>query len=282
MVYFDESGVIKGQLSGHYEMVEIYAHLYAAFFLFFASIISALIIYYSLKKTMYSWPAILGGLLYVGFIGLGEGMEHLPFLDPFIQSMAHYLHLFSAPVAVFTLYLGMKETAVICREGPLKAKVHSTEIGMGVFAAISLGLITMAMLAQTPWNERIEGPFLLIIFFPTVFFVALVLLESRHFAESKEMLYLPLISIAVSFLTLDIWIGRYADIKRHASLYLLTHSFLDTLLAATGGTIILFALYVWYSHRTNSLFVMGVSSRDEVKEKRPIPGEEKKFKVDEQ
>ncbi|MFQ5800152.1 MAG: hypothetical protein ACE5HH_00330 [Candidatus Hydrothermarchaeales archaeon] len=282
MAYFDESGVILGQLSGHYNMFEIYAHLYASFFLFFASLIAVVIVYYTLKKSVYSWPAILGGLLYVGLIGLGEGLEHLPFFDPFIHSMAHYLHLFSAPIAVFTLYLGMQETVAMCKGEPLNLKVHSTEIGMGVFAAFSIGVISMAMLAHTPWNERIEGPFLLAIFLPTVFFVALVFWESRHFAESIEMLYLPILSIAVSFLALDIWLGRFADVKGFAGLYILTHSFQDTILAVTGAVVILFALNVWYSHRIGRLFVCGVSSREEMKEKRPSPAETKKFRVDEQ
>jgi hypothetical protein len=282
MVYFDESGVVLGQLSGHHNVFEIYAHLYASFFLFFASLIAITIVYYTLKKSVYSWPAILGGLLYVGLIGLGEGLEHLPFLDPFIQSMAHYLHLFSAPIAVFTLYLGMQETVAMCKKGPLNAKVHSTEIGMGIFAVASMGVVIMAALAHTPWNERIEGPFLLAIFLPTVFFVALVFWESRHFAESTEMLYLPILSIAVSFLALDIWLGRFADVNGLASLYILTHSFQDTILAATGGIVMLFALNVWYSHRIGRLFVCGVSSREEMTEKKPTPAETKKFKVDEQ
>jgi len=278
---FDEGGIVLGQLQGHYDIYEIYTHLYASFFLFFASLAAITIIYLTLKKSVYSWPAILGGLFYVGMIGLGEGLEHLPFLDPFVQSMAHYLHLFSAPIAVFTLYLGMQETVAILKEGPENAKINSVEIGMGVFAATFMAVIIMAFLAQTPWNERIEGPVLLAIFIPTLVFVGLVLWESRHFAESKEMLFLPILSIAVSFLTLDIWIGRFADVQRFAGLYILTHSFQDTLLAATGGMVLLFALQIWYAHKIGNLFVLGVSSRIE-KPENTHPGRERNFRVDEQ
>ncbi len=229
----------------------------------------------------YSWPALLGGLIYIGLIGLGEGAEHLPFFDPFIKSMAHYLHLISAPIAVFTLYLGMVETVSLIKKGPLESRLHSTEIGMGIFAAASMVGMTMAYLAETPWNARIEGPFLIATFIPTVFFVALVVRESRHFAESTEMLYLPLLSIAVSLLTLDIWIGRYADVKDMAGLYILTHSFQDTLLAATGAIMLLFALSIWYNHRIGRLFVLGVSSKTKA-EKKPSQKETRKFKINEQ
>jgi hypothetical protein len=282
MVYFDESGVILGQLTGHYNLSEIYAHLYASFFLFFSSLLAIAIVHNSLKKSKYSWPALLGGLFYVGLIGLGEGLEHIPSLDPYIQAMAHYLHLFSAPIAVFTLYLGMVETVSFCRGIPLKSKIISTEIGLGIFAAVSMGIIIMGYLAHTPWNEQIEGPFLLAIFIPTIFFVGLVISEARHFAESREMLYLPIISIAVSFLTLDIWLGRFADDYGFTLLYVLTHSFQDTLLAATGTVIMLFALNVWYSHRIGRLFVLGVSSKEEKTEKPPSTVARKKFKIDEQ
>jgi hypothetical protein len=282
MPYFDENGVIQGQMSGHYGMFEIYTHNYAAFFLFFASLASVAIVYITLKKSKYSWPVILGGLMYVGGIGLGEGIEHLPFLDPLIRSMGHYIHLISAPIAVFTLYLGMRETVALCKEGPLKAKLHGTEIGMGIFAAASMAVVIMGYLAHTPWNERIESPVLLLTLLPTLFFVGLVISESRHFAESTVMLYLPILSIAVSFLTLDIWIGRFADVQGYAGLYILTHSFQDTLLAATGAVILLFALNIWYSHRIGQLFVLGISSREEHTEKKPHPAKKKKFRIDEQ
>jgi hypothetical protein len=282
MPYFDENGVILGQLPGHYGISEIYTHLYAAFFLFFASLAAVAIVYTTLKKSKYSWPVLLGGMMYVGGIGLGEGIEHLPFLDPLIQSMGHYLHLISAPIAVFTLYLGMKETVALCKEGPKTEKLHGTEIGMGIFAAASMAIVIMGYLAQTPWNERIESPVLLMIFLPTLFFVGLVISESRHFAESIEMLYLPILSIAVSFLTLDIWIGRFADEQGYASLYIITHSFQDTLLATTGAVILLFALNIWYSHRIGQLFVLGISSREEHTEKKPQPEKKKNFRVDEQ
>ncbi|MFV2041361.1 MAG: hypothetical protein ACC644_05145, partial [Candidatus Hydrothermarchaeales archaeon] len=181
--------MILGQLPGHYGMSEIYVHFYSGFFLFFASIAAVAIVYSTLKKSRYSWPVLLGGMGYVGLIGLGEVLEHIPFLDPYIQSMAHYLHLISAPIAVFTLYLGMKETVILCKEGPIKAKLHGAEIGMGIFAAASMAVIIMGYVADTPWNERIEGPVLLMVFLPTLFFVGLVIWESRHFAESTEMLY---------------------------------------------------------------------------------------------
>ncbi len=281
MVYF-ENGLILGQLEGHYGMYEIYTHLYASFFLFFASIFSVAVIFYTLKRSVFSLPALTGGVIYIGLIGLGEGFEHLPFIDPFVQSMAHYLHLFSAPVAVFTLYMGMIDTVSIIKDGPQKAKLHSTELGMGIFAAISLGVVIMAFVSHTPYNERIEGPFLLAILLPTLFFVWLVLKESRHFAESTEMLYLPILSIAVSLLTLDIWIGRFADVSGLAGLYVLTHAFQDTLLAVTGGIILIFSMHIWYSHRIGRLFVLGKSSREEAKEKNPRPPEKRKFKLDEQ
>lgn len=282
MVYFDESGVILGQLPGHYGISEIYTHLYASFFLFFASIAAVAIVYRTLKKSKYSWPVILGGLLYVGLIGLGEGLEHLPFLDPYIQSMAHYLHLISAPIAVFTLYLGMKETVDLCKFGVEKAELHGAEIGMGIFAAASMAVIILGYVAHTPWNESIESPVLLMIFLPTLFFVCLVIWESRHFAESTEMLYLPILSIAVSVLTLDIWIGRFADVQGYAGLYVFTHAFQDTWLAATGGMMLLFALHIWYSHRIGRLFVLGISSRDVHTDKKPNSEKKKKFRVDEQ
>jgi hypothetical protein len=263
MVYFDESGVILGQLSGHFNMLEIYTHLYAAFFLFIASLIAIVIIFFTLRKSMYQWPAIMAGLFYTGLIGLGEGAEHFPFLDPFIQSMGHYLHLFSAPIAIYTLYIALKDTEAMCRLGPDKAKTHSISKGFLVFAAIMVGVVIMAFISKTPWNNRIEGPFLLAIMIPTIYLVGLVIWESRHFAVCCEMLFMPMLSIIVALLTLDILIGRLADVQRIANLYIVTHSFQDILLSLSAGLALIFALNCWYSHRINRLFVLGVSSKKE-------------------
>jgi len=282
MPYFDESGLLMGQLPGHHGMSEIYTHIYAAFFLFFASVAATAIVYSTLKKSKFSWPVLLGGMMYVGGIGLGEGIEHLPFLDQYIRSMGHYIHLLSAPIAVFTLYLGMKETVSICKVGPEKAKLGGAEIGMGIFAAASMAVVIMGYMAHTPWNERIEGPVLLMIFLPTLYFVGLVIYESRHFAESTEMLYLPIVSIAVSVLTLDIWIGRFADVQGYAGLYVWTHAFQDAWLAATGGMILLFALHIWYSHRIGRLFLLGISSREQAAEHVAPKTKKKDFRIDEQ
>jgi hypothetical protein len=263
MLYYDLQGKIQGQLAGHNNILEIYAHLYAAIFLFVASLVAIAIVHHTLKKTVISGSAIKWGLLYVGLIGLGESLEHLPFLDLYLRSMAHYLHLLSAPLAVLALYLGMRETMAVNKGEIEKIRTFSIEIGISIFTAAWVGIFIMAIFARSPWNEVIEGPFLLVVFAPTIFLVAMVMREFRHFAESTEMLYLPIISVAVSFLTIDIWIGRYADLKWHAGLYVLTHASQDVLLAATGGMVILFAFSIWYSHKIGRLFVPGTVRRKE-------------------
>jgi hypothetical protein len=263
MVYFDESGVIQGQLSGHYNMLEIYTHLYASFFLFVASLIAIVIIFFTFRKSVYHWPAILAGLFYTGLIGLGEGVEHFPFLDPFIQSMGHYLHLFSAPLAVYTLYIALTDTKTLCRLSPGEAKIHSIKKGLLVFIAVVVGVVIMAYLSKTPWNRRIEGPFLVAILIPTLYYLGPLIYESRHFAMCYEMLFMPLLSIIVALLTLDIFIGRIVDILGIANLYILAHSFQDIFLTLTGGIALIFALNCWFSHRIDRLFVLGVSSKEE-------------------
>jgi hypothetical protein len=261
MVYFDESGVILGQLSGHYNMHEIYTNIYSSFFLFFASLIAIAIVHSCLRKTVYSWPAILWGLFYSGLIGLGEGAEHFPFLELPIRSMLHYLHLLSANVAVFALYIGMKDTVAISRKGSMKPRKHSNIIIAGAFAATLLGVIIMAYFSPEPWDPRIENPFLLMRFQPTLVLVGLVIWESRHFSESIEMLYLTILSIIISLLMLDIWLGRYADNNGMAGLYILTHSLQNILLVLSGGVVLVFALNVWYSRRIDKLFVLGVPKK---------------------
>jgi hypothetical protein len=194
--------------------------------------------------------------------------------DPVIQSMFHYLHLLSSNIAVFALYIGMKDTADTCLKGRLKVRKHSFKIMVGVLLTTILGVFFMAYFSAAPYDPKIESPFLLMRFQPTLVMVALVIWESRHFAKSIEMLYLPIVSIMVSFLMLDIWLGRYSDIKGWANLYTLTHSFQDIFLVLSGCVLVLFAINIWYSHRIGRLFVCGVSSRVELGEFCPIPIDE--------
>jgi hypothetical protein len=279
MTFFDDGGHVNGQLFAHHDISQVYTHTTAAFLLFVITLISTYLVYTTLKKSIYSWPAILGGLIYIGLIGLGDTLKHIP-MDPFIQLMAHYLVIFSLPIAVFTFYLGMTETVSIIKEGP-EAKLHSTETGLGVFAAALIGIIVMAMVSQTPLIESVEGPFLIIVALITLVSLVLVLRESTHFAESNEMLYLPLISINLALLTLSVTIGRYEDFLKNEFLSTLSHTFHNILLTTLGPMVLLFSLNVWYSHRIGRLFVLGVSSKKEMKVKKKAPAK-KKFRIDEQ
>jgi hypothetical protein len=269
MPYFSETGELLGQLPGHHNIFEIYLHIYSSFFLFLAGLISIALVYYTLKKTDYSCPPILGGLFYVSLIGLGEGAESFSFFNPFIQSIFHYLHLISSPPAVFSLYIGIKEIASLEVKGKSKAKSRSILSGVGVFLAVIVGVIIMAYISKMPYNEQVEGPFLLAIFLPTLYFVILVFKESRHFARSTELLYLPILSIVVSLLVLDIWAGRFADVNRLADLYILTHSFQDIFLVLSGGIALLFSINLWYSKRIQRLFVLDDSIVEEVQTQSP-------------
>ncbi|MEE8168578.1 MAG: hypothetical protein V3T58_06870 [Candidatus Hydrothermarchaeales archaeon] len=273
MVYFDEAGMLIGQTIGHHGMMELYVHIYAATFLFLASIAAIVIIYTMLKDTKFSWQAMLWAIFYIGLIGLGEAGEHFS-AEPFIHDFFHYMHMIAAPLALIFLYLGVKEFS--SEQIGDDSDAISTEIGMIALAATSTLIIIMASMAESPWDVRVEGPFLYLTSIPTVILVAILLRKTREIVDPFLSVHVPLVSILVSLLTIDIMIGRYVDIERLAAAYIMTHALQDIFHVVLATVLLPFAVSL---SRTYKLKMAELASlpRDESK---PKPKSRPKIGVD--
>jgi hypothetical protein len=241
MPYFNEKDLIVDQFSSHHGMNEIYAHLYAAGLLFAVSIISIIILYHTFIKSRVEWPGIIHGFFYTGMIGLGEFAEHF-FKDPFLNTALHYLHHIAAPAAMVFFFLGINEYYYRCSHPDEELHTISNEVAMGVFAGILTITIVMGGLAGTPWDERLEGPFLILIIIPLLAITSIFLNTTRKIKKSMLAFYFPAFGVTISALAIVIWFGRFGDVNKIASLYIIAHSLQNFLHAATATLMVLFVI----------------------------------------
>lgn len=110
---------------------------------------------------------------------------------------------------------------------------------LGVF--VSAGAASQS---NTPWDIKIEVPFLFLTAFPA-FAISIIILcveyKKIYKKPSSFVLLLFLIGASTTVLTLDIIVGRIFDIIGLASGYIITHALQDVFHATTGAFILAFA-----------------------------------------
>lgn len=223
MVQFSPQGQIVGQITGHYGLHEIYAHLFASMFLFIMSLISLALLYYYYRSSIFKVQGIWNGIFYTGLIGLGEALEHF-FSNIAIGNMFHYLHLISAPLALLFYYFGIREIFQKKDEGSEMGykKILLLNIIFLVFVLVSITLLSR--FSHAIWDFEIEEPFILFTVIPTLVLVGMVLEKSKVITESTLLLAsLYIVTIGVCVLTLTILVGRQADINKNISIYIIAH-----------------------------------------------------------
>ncbi len=263
-VKFDASKLLIDQFFDHHGLMEIYAHIYAAMFLFVASLISVYLLYRILvDESPFTWTSITSGMVTVGVIGLGEAAEHFFPTDPFTHSFFHYMHMIAAPTALYFLYVGAKEFIEECQNGAEiggEGGIHpmSPDITMTIFGGLVVLVVALAMFSGSPWDPYIEGPFIYLTFIPTIIFAYMLIQQSRHITNSVVMIFIPIIGISVSLLVFDIMLGRLADIWGWAALYVITHVVQIILHVATGTILLLFSICTYRAHKLGILYICGV------------------------
>ena len=279
VVVFDADKLLINQLVDHHGMMETYAHLYAATFLFIASLISVYILYKILvDESPFTWPGITSGMIAVGLIGLGEAAEHFFPTDPFLHDFFHYMHMIAAPVALYFLYIGAKEFIEECKNdtkigGKGKIKPLSPDVILAIFCGMIVLVVTLAMLAGSPWDPKVEGAFIYLTFIPTAYLSYMLIQQSRHTVckESIIMIFIPIIAISVTMLVFDIMFGRLMDIWGWAQFYVITHAAQNALHVATGTILLLFSVFTYRAKKLGILYICGERPKYEPPPQEKIP-----------
>jgi len=242
MVYFEGNLLIEQIQDQHHFMREQLVHNYAGLLLVLASIIGVLIIYKNFRGSKIAWPSIMAGMVAAGFIGLGDSMEHLlPGISPLLHEALHYLHMIGGPVAVFLLYMGLREYTSTTQVKPLSG--FKLILILLVTILIPVGLATQA---HQKWDPIIEGPFLLVTSIPTIIIALLLLLKAKSSFEehSTVVLNISFVAVAVTLLTISLLVGRMGDtsLLNNAELYVNGHAIADLMHAATATTLLIFGI----------------------------------------
>ncbi len=279
MPYFNEEELLVEQFSSHHGMLEIYVHLTASLLLFLVSIFCIAFIHKTFKKSDVEWPALIHGFFYTGLIGFGEAFEHLFAGDTFLNTVLHYLHLIAAPIAMIFFYLAIEEYHY--KTSHPKEEMHSQtdEIAMGVFAGVLMVVIMMGSLAGSPWDERLEAPFLILITIPLLAITAVFIKKAEKIRKSMLTFYFPVLGVTLSGLAVVIWLGRLGYVNRVSSLYITAHSLQNVLHGATATIMILLVLAIREGIREDILYVVEVTKKAKPKKKAVT---RKKFSVTEQ
>ncbi|MFQ5887501.1 MAG: hypothetical protein ACE5HY_02260 [Candidatus Hydrothermarchaeales archaeon] len=263
MVHFGERGLLIHQFVDHHGMMEIYSHLFASTFLFIASLIALYLFYKAFTgESSYPWRYIEAGTVGVGLIGLGEAAEHFFLESPFGHGIFHYLHMISAPIALYFFYIGITE---FIKEDQVTSKFDSVQSSSGlstkhillIFVAMFLVVAVLAGISYVPWDPRVEGPFLYVSLIPTLILAWMLVVKSEEVTESIVMIFIPIIAVLVSLLALDVWFVRYVDIWGNAPLYVITHNIQNVLHVLNGGVLLMFAITAGRAHRLRILYDKG-------------------------
>lgn len=278
MAYFDEAGVLAGQMAAHYGMNEIYVHIIASGILFLSSLISIALLLQAIKGSGFRWPGVIHAMLYTGLIGFGEFVEHVFPLDPFLSNALHYLHHIAAPVALLFFYLGIEEFIKECTLPKEEIHTISDEVALGVFAGVFILAAFMGSLGESPFSAKIEGPFLLLILLPLLALAGFLVWRASHIRKSMITFYFPAFGLALSLLVLDIWAGRLGDVNRIASLYIIAHSLQTVFQVAAATTMLLFTAAVIEGIKEGILHTCEVTRTSKPRKNR----KERNFRLDEQ
>ncbi|VVB91013.1 Uncharacterised protein [uncultured archaeon] len=241
MVYF-EGNLLIDQVQGHHNMLEQLVHNCVGLLVVITSIIGVLIIYKNFRGSKIAWPAIMAGMVAAGFIGLGDSVEHLlPGVSPLPSESLHYLFMIGGPVAVFLLYMGLREYTATT-----EIKTLSGFKLLLILLATILIPIALATQAHQRSDPHIEGPFLLVTSIPTVILALLLLIKAKSSFEehSTVVLNISFVAVAVTLLTLSLFIGRMGDtgLLNNAEMYVYGHALGDIFHAVTATTLLTFGI----------------------------------------
>lgn len=241
MVSFDPNGRLTDQIAGHHGLLEIYAHVYVSLFLFLASLASIFVLYYYFRSSVFKYQSLFNGIFYTGLIGLGEALEHV-FLDPQIDSMFHYLHLFAAPVALIFYFLALGE---IFGGHPGERRKVDAKKSIAVLIAVLFIIVVLSSFSDAPWDPEIEVPFVLITAVPTLVLVVVLLEKSKIISESTlALVSLRIILLGVSSLTMSILAGRYGDFTGKANVYIFFHQLQNISHVVTGTALLILVVTI--------------------------------------
>jgi hypothetical protein len=244
---FDESLELVNQAAGHHGMLEIGVHNFASLFFAIASLVAIMQIYIVFGGEKVGWPAISGAFLFAGLIGAGEVFEH--FLGPFGHDFFHYLHMIGAPVAMFFLWVGMKELI-----GERRRTVSMAHVVIALILVGSASLF-LGSQAETPWDKSIELPFFYITAIPALILGVLCIKTAygkffEFMKRTKQSIlwavsnFIFLITLGITFITLDIFLGRVAAQLGSGQFYVLTHALQDVLHVVNGTLMIGLAYFI--------------------------------------
>ncbi len=241
MVNF-EGNLLIDQIQGHHNMLEQIVHNYAGLLVFFTSIVGVLIIYRNFRGSKIAWPSIMTGMIAAGFIGLGDSVEHLLIgTNPFPHETLHYLHMIGGPVAVFLLYMGLREYSATTEIKPLSG----IKLTLILLATILIP-VALASQAHQRWDPKIEFPFLLVTAIPTIILALLLLIKARSTFEEHSIVVLNIsyVAVAATLLTVSLLAGRMGDVEllNNADLYINGHAIADIMHAATATTLLTFGI----------------------------------------
>ena len=238
-VYFSGDS-IENQIKEHYDLNEIYVHYYSGFFNFLICSISALIIVTAERKLeIGGWNYIASGILFNGFIGFGEVVEH--FFKPFWHDFFHYFHVYSGFFSLLLLYLGVR--LVLASIAGRKTLENKFIIVAAFIFLLILSFLTSIKTTEK-WDPRLEVPVMSLLLAPTVLLTILLIYDALKIFQESGFVMVTLTSFAVfaMFLQLVIILGRISDILGNAYFYALTHSLQDVLHVASATNALLFSV----------------------------------------
>ncbi len=238
-VYFSGDS-IENQIKEHYDLNEIYVHYYSGFFNFLICLISALIIVTAERKLeIGGWNYIASGILFNGFIGFGEVVEH--FFKPFWHDFFHYFHVYSGFFSLLLLYLGVR--LVLASIAGRKTLENKFIIVAAFIFLLILSFLTSIKTTEK-WDPRLEVPVMSLLLAPTVLLTILLIYDALKIFQESGFVMVTLTSFAVfaMFLQLVIILGRISDILGNAYFYALTHCLQDVLHVASATNALIFSV----------------------------------------
>ena len=258
----NDKGVLVNQWIDHRGLAEIYVHIAASLFLFLASLLAIFVIWLNFGRRGQGWFALRMGILFIGFIGLGEAAEH--FFSVRGHEFFHYLHMISAPMGLFFLYLAVNELQLLYFD--LEPKRMVSNNGLYLLALASVGLAAaLGYQAKASWDTSVEQPFLSITVIPTLIIAYLLIRRSidLYRAQNRVPLFnlsifstnlalIPLLAWGAVVLAVVIWLGRVADFLAWPTAYAVSHTIQDLFHAGLGASLMGSSLMLMLSKDTKS------------------------------
>jgi signal transduction histidine kinase len=259
----NSEGQLVDQMVGHKGLLEINVHIAAGFFLFLAALLAIVVVWLNFGRRGHGWFALRLGILFIGFIGLGEAAEH--FFSGRMYAFFHYLHIVAAPLSLFFLYLAIDELQLLYFNLKQKPRISNQSLYLISFAAVATAGL-LGYQTEAGWDRVIEVPILTLSLVPTMIIVYLLfkrtleLYRVQHRVPifnlavfSTALGMIPLLAWSTVGLTLTIWLGRVGDLTDQAAPYVIFHVLQDMFHAGVGATLLGGSLIFMLSSDTKSI-----------------------------